>query len=178
MPVDEHALFGGALAFMCAAVIAVLVAKRIGFSPIVGYLLVGIAIGPIGLNVADPSVVHTVAELGVVMLLFLVGLELKPSHLLSMGHYIFGLGTAQLVLTSLAFALLAYFGLGFGVAAAVVSGLALSVSGTAIALQLVGERGDLGSPYGQRTFSILLFQDIAVVPLLALVPLLAPGSET
>ncbi|MFG1204767.1 monovalent cation:proton antiporter-2 (CPA2) family protein [Xanthobacter aminoxidans] len=178
MPVDEHALFGGALAFMCAAVIAVVVAKRIGFSPIVGYLLVGIAIGPIGLNVADPSVVHTVAELGVVMLLFLVGLELKPSHLLSMGHYIFGLGTAQLVLTSLAFALLAYFGLGFGVAAAVVSGLALSVSGTAIALQLVGERGDLGSPYGQRTFSILLFQDIAVVPLLALVPLLAPGSET
>lgn len=177
MPVDEHTLFGAALAFMCAAVVAVIVAKRIGFSPIVGYLLVGVAIGPVGFKVADPSVVHTVSELGVVMLLFLVGLELKPSSLLSMGHYIFGLGTAQLALTALAFALLAYFGLGFNVAAAVVSGLALSVSGTAIALQLLGERGDLGNPYGQRTFSILLFQDIAVVPLLALVPLLAPGGE-
>ncbi|MFG1318944.1 monovalent cation:proton antiporter-2 (CPA2) family protein [Xanthobacter autotrophicus] len=174
---DEHALFGAALAFLAAAVISVPIAKRLGFSPVVGYLLVGIAIGPVGFNVADPGVVSTVAELGVVMLLFLVGLELKPSNLLSMGHFIFGLGTAQLMLTSLAFALLAYFGLGFGVAAAVVSGLALSISGTAIALQLLGERGDLASPYGQRTFSILLFQDIAVVPLLALVPLLAPGGE-
>ncbi|MDI4656690.1 monovalent cation:proton antiporter-2 (CPA2) family protein [Xanthobacter autotrophicus] len=174
---DEHALFGAALAFLAAAVVSVPIAKRLGFSPVVGYLLVGIAIGPVGFNVADPGVVSTVAELGVVMLLFLVGLELKPSNLLSMGHYIFGLGTAQLLLTALAFALLAYFGLGFGVAAAVVSGLALSISGTAIALQLLGERGDLASPYGQRTFSILLFQDIAVVPLLALVPLLAPGGE-
>ncbi|MET3352140.1 monovalent cation:proton antiporter-2 (CPA2) family protein [Xanthobacter autotrophicus] len=174
---DEHALFGAALAFLAAAVISVPIAKRLGFSPVVGYLLVGIAIGPVGFNVADPGVVSTVAELGVVMLLFLVGLELKPSNLLSMGHFIFGLGTAQLMLTSLAFALLAYFGLGFGVAAAVISGLALSISGTAIALQLLGERGDLASPYGQRTFSILLFQDIAVVPLLALVPLLAPGGE-
>ncbi|MDI4663605.1 monovalent cation:proton antiporter-2 (CPA2) family protein, partial [Xanthobacter autotrophicus] len=174
---DEHALFGAALAFLAAAVISVPIAKRLGFSPVVGYLLVGIAIGPVGFNVADPAVVSTVAELGVVMLLFLVGLELKPSNLLSMGQYIFGLGTAQLILTALAFALLAYFGLGFGVAAAVVSGLALSVSGTAIALQLLGERGDLASPYGQRTFSILLFQDIAVVPLLALVPLMAPGGE-
>lgn len=173
---DEHALFGAALAFLCAAVVAVLVAKRLGFSPVVGYLLVGIAIGPVGFNVADPAMVSTIAELGVVMLLFLIGLELKPSRLLSMGHYIFGLGTAQLILTALAFALLAYFGLGFGAAAAVVSGLALSLSGTAIALQLLGERGDLASPYGQRTFSILLFQDIAVVPLLALVPLLSPGE--
>ncbi|MFG1346831.1 monovalent cation:proton antiporter-2 (CPA2) family protein [Xanthobacter autotrophicus DSM 431] len=175
---EEYALFGAALAFLAAAVISVPIAKRLGFSPVVGYLLVGIAIGPVGFNVADPAVVSTVAELGVVMLLFLVGLELKPSHLLSMGHYIFGLGTAQLMLTSLAFALLAYFGLGFNVAAAVVSGLALSVSGTAIALQLLGERGDLASPYGQRTFSILLFQDISVVPLLALVPLMAPGGES
>lgn len=175
---DEHALFGAALAFLIAAVVSVPIAKRLGFSPVVGYLLVGIAMGPVAFNVADPATVSTVAELGVVMLLFLIGLELKPSHLLSMSHYIFGLGTAQLATTSLLFALLAYFGLGFGVAAAIVSGLALSVSGTAIALQLLGERGDLASPYGQRSFSILLFQDIAVVPLLALVPLLAPGGES
>ena len=136
---EERALLGAALAFLLAAVISVPIAKRLGFSPVVGYLLVGIAIGPVGFNVADPSVVSTVAELGIVMLLFLVGLELKPSSLLSMGHFIFGLGTAQLVLSAAAFALLAYFGLGFNPAAAVVSGLALSVSGTAIALQLLGE---------------------------------------
>ncbi|MDQ0504865.1 monovalent cation:proton antiporter-2 (CPA2) family protein [Xanthobacter agilis] len=175
---EDHALFVSALALLSAAVISVPLARRLGFSPIVGYLLVGIAIGPVGLNVADPSVVSTVAELGVVMLLFLIGLELKPSRLLSMGRYIFGLGAAQLLLSGLAFALLAYFVFGFGVAAALVSGMALSVSGTAIALQLLNERNDLTSPYGQRTFSILLFQDIAVVPLLALVPLLAPGEST
>ncbi|MGR7996302.1 monovalent cation:proton antiporter-2 (CPA2) family protein [Xanthobacter sp. ZOL 2024] len=174
---EDHALFMAALAFLTAAVISVPLAKRLGFSPVVGYLLVGIAIGPVGLNVADPTVVSTVAELGVVMLLFLIGLELKPSRLLSMGRYIFGLGTAQLLLSALGFSLLAYFEFGFGLAAAVVSGLALSVSGTAIALQLLNERGDFNTPYGQRTFSILLFQDIAVVPLLALVPLLAPGES-
>ncbi|MFG1402769.1 monovalent cation:proton antiporter-2 (CPA2) family protein [Xanthobacter sediminis] len=174
---EDHTLFVAALALLTAAVISVPIARRLGFSPIVGYLLVGVAIGPVGLNVADPSLVSTVAELGVVMLLFLIGLELKPSRLLSMGRYIFGLGAAQLLLSGLAFALLAYFVFGFGTAAAVVSGMALSVSGTAIALQLLNERDDLASPYGQRAFSILLFQDIAVVPLLALVPLLAPGES-
>ncbi|WP_454917628.1 monovalent cation:proton antiporter-2 (CPA2) family protein [Xanthobacter sediminis] len=174
---EDHALFVSALALLLAAVISVPLAKRLGFSPIVGYLLVGIAVGPVGFNVADPSVVSTVAELGVVMLLFLIGLELKPSRLLSMGRYIFGLGTAQLLLSGLAFALLAYFVFGFDLAPAVVSGMALSVSGTAIALQLLNERGDLTTPYGQRAFSILLFQDIAVVPLLALVPILAPGES-
>jgi len=174
---EDHALFVAALALLFAAVISVPLAKRLGFSPIVGYLLVGIAVGPVGFNVANPSVVSTVAELGVVMLLFLIGLELKPSRLLSMGRYIFGLGAAQLLLSGLAFTGLAYFVFGFGLAAAVVSGMALAVSGTAIALQLMNERGDLTTPYGQRTFSILLFQDIAVVPLLALVPLLAPGES-
>ncbi|MBB6307639.1 monovalent cation:proton antiporter-2 (CPA2) family protein [Xanthobacter tagetidis] len=174
---EDHELFIAALAFLSAAVIAVPVARRLGFSPVVGYLLVGIAIGPVGFNVANPTVVSTVAELGVVMLLFLIGIELKPSHILSMSRYIFGLGAAQLAVTTALFAALAVFGLGFGLAAAVVSGVALSISGTAIALQLLGERGDLAAPYGQRSFSVLLFQDMAVVPLLALVPLLAPGSE-
>ncbi len=173
---EEHALFVAALSFLAAAVISVPVAKRLGFSPVVGYLLVGIAIGPVGFNVANPAMVATVAEFGVVLLLFLIGLELKPSSILSMGHYIFGLGTAQLLLSTLVFTLLAYFTLGFSLPAAIVGSIALSVSGTAIALNLLGDRGDLGSPYGQRVFSILLFQDIAVVPLLALVPLLGPGQ--
>lgn len=174
---EDHELYVAALAFLLAAVVSVPIAKRLGFSPVVGYLLVGITIGPVGFNVANPSTVSTVAELGVVLLLFLIGLELQPSRFLSMGRYIFGLGAAQLLMTGLLFALLAAFALGFPLAPAAVSGLALSISGTAIALQLVGERGDLATPYGQRTFSVLLFQDIAVVPLLALVPLLAPGGK-
>lgn len=172
---EEAALFIAALTFLAAAVISVPVAKRLGFSPVVGYLLVGIALGPVGLNVADPATISTVAEFGVVLLLFLIGLELKPSSVIAMGHYIFGLGAAQLALSALIFTLLAYYGLGFSLPAAIVAAIALSVSGTAIALNLLGDRGDLGAPYGQRVFSVLLFQDIAVVPLLALVPLLGPG---
>lgn len=174
---DEHTLFLAALAFLAAAVISVPVAKRLGLSPVVGYLASGIAIGPAGLNVADPSTVITVAELGVVLLLFLIGLELQPSRLLSMGRYIFGLGTAQLIITGAVIAGVAFL-LGFGWAGAIISGMAMAMSATSIALQLLSERGDLSSGYGQRAFSILLFQDIAIVPLLALVPLLAPPSAT
>ncbi|MGU3496559.1 monovalent cation:proton antiporter-2 (CPA2) family protein [Xanthobacteraceae bacterium A53D] len=172
---DEHTLFLSALAFLAAAVISVPIAKRLGLSPVVGYLASGIAIGPSGLNVANPSTVITVAELGVVLLLFLIGLELQPSRLLSMGRYIFGLGTAQLLVTGAVIAVVDAM-LGFGWAAALISGMALAMSATSIALQLLSERGDLSSGYGQRAFSILLFQDIAIVPLLALVPLLAPGG--
>ncbi|GGF69457.1 potassium transporter TrkA [Azorhizobium oxalatiphilum] len=173
---DEHTLFLSALAFLAAAVVSVPIAKRLGLSPVVGYLASGIAIGPSGINVANPSTVITVAELGVVLLLFLIGLELQPSRLLSMGRYIFGLGTAQLLCTGAVIAVVDYF-LGFGWAGAIISGMALAMSATSIALQLLSERGDLSSGYGQRAFSILLFQDIAIVPLLALVPLLAPGGE-
>ncbi|TDT93414.1 MULTISPECIES: monovalent cation:proton antiporter-2 (CPA2) family protein [Azorhizobium] len=173
---DEHTLFLSALAFLAAAVVSVPIARRLGLSPVVGYLAAGVAIGPAGLSVADPSTVITVAELGVVLLLFLIGLELQPSRLLSMGRYIFGLGTAQLLLTGAVIAVVEML-LGFGWAAAVISGLALAMSATSIALQLLSERGDVSSGYGQRAFSILLLQDIAIVPLLALVPLLAPGES-
>lgn len=172
----DHTLFLGALAFLAAAVISVPLAKRLGLSPVVGYLAAGVAIGPAGFNVADPGTVITVAELGVVLLLFLIGLELQPSRLLSMGRYIFGLGTAQLLVTGVVIAGVAW-SRGFTIAGAVISGMALAMSATSIALQLLTERGDLQSGYGQRAFSILLFQDIAIVPLLALVPLLASGRE-
>lgn len=130
---DEHTLFLSALAFLAAAVVSVPIARRLGLSPVVGYLAAGVAIGPAGLSVADPSTVITVAELGVVLLLFLIGLELQPSRLLSMGRYIFGLGTAQLLLTGAVIAVVEML-LGFGWAAAVISGLALAMSATSIAL--------------------------------------------
>ena len=173
---EDHSLFISALAFLAAAVISVPLARRFGLSPVVGYLAAGIAIGPAGFNVADPGTVITIAELGVVLLLFLIGMELQPSRLLSMGRYIFGLGTAQLLVTGLIFTGAAWY-MGMGLPGAVVSGMALAMSATSIALQLLNERGDLSSGYGQRAFSILLFQDIAIVPLLALVPLLAPGES-
>ncbi|TCT03465.1 monovalent cation:proton antiporter-2 (CPA2) family protein [Aquabacter spiritensis] len=173
---DDHTLFISGLAFLAAAVISVPLAKRFGLSPVVGYLLAGIMIGPAGFSVADPATVITVAELGVVLLLFLIGLELQPSRLLSMGRYIFGLGTAQLLITGTVIAGVAW-SLGLGLPGAIIAGMALAMSATSIALQLLSERGDLSSGYGQRAFSILLFQDIAIVPLLALVPLLAPGAS-
>lgn len=173
---EDHTLFIAGLAFLVAAVVSVPVAKRLGLSPVVGYLAAGIAIGPVGFNVADPNVVIAIAELGVVMLLFLIGMELQPSRLLSMGRYIFGLGTAQLLVTGVLIAIVGW-SLGLGLAGAIIAGMALAMSATSIALQLLSERGELASGYGQRAFSILLLQDIAIVPLLALVPLLAPDES-
>lgn len=170
---DDHTLFLAGLAFLVAAVVSVPVAKRLGLSPVVGYLIAGITIGPAGFDVADPNVVIAVAEMGVVLLLFLIGMELQPSRLLSMGRYIFGLGTAQLLVTGLLITGVGWF-FGLTLPGAFISGMALAMSATSIALQILKERGDFASGYGQRAFSILLFQDIAIVPLLALVPLLAP----
>ena len=172
---DDHTLFLAGLAFLLAAVVSVPIAKRLGLSPVVGYLIAGITIGPAGFNLADPNVVIAVAELGVVLLLFLIGMELQPSRLLSMGRYIFGLGTAQLLVTGL---LITFVGWSFGLrpSGAFIAGMALAMSATSIALQILTERNEFSSGYGQRAFSILLFQDIAIVPLLALVPLLAPAA--
>jgi monovalent cation:proton antiporter-2 (CPA2) family protein len=124
--------------------------------------------------IGDPETTATVAELGVVLLLFIVGLELKLSHLWSMKRDIFGLGLAQLALTG-AVAGGAALAFGFSGPGAFVTGAALGLSATAIALQMLGERGDLQTPYGQKSFAILLFQDLSIVPLLAVLPLLATG---
>lgn len=163
---------------LAAAVISVPIARFGRLSAIVAYLVAGVVIGPYGLGMfARPETIVTVAELGVVMLLFLIGLELELSRLLAMRRDIFGLGVAQLILTAAAIAGLAIATGLFNWRAALVAGLALALSATAIALRILEERGHLQQPYGQRAFAILLFQDMAVVPLLALIPLLAPGSE-
>ncbi len=166
------------LGVLIAAVVSVPIARSLRLSPIVGYLAAGIVIGPYGLRLfAEPQTVLTVAELGVVLLLFLIGLEIELARLVAMRRAIFGLGAAQLALTA---AVLGALALATGLVTwrgAILVALALALSATAIALSLLEERGDLQQPYGQRAFAILLFQDISVVPLLALLPLLAPGGD-
>lgn len=166
------------LTFCAGAVIAVPLFRRLGQSAVLGYLAAGIVIGPSVLAVIkDPDTIRGTAEIGVVLLLFLVGLELQPSRLYSMRKDILGAGLSQMALSALAIGLVGWwFGLTIGGAVAV--GLALALSATSIALQLLEERGDGNEPYGRRTFSILLFQDISIAPALALLPLMATtGSE-
>src|SRR5690242_15968338 len=167
-----------ALVLLVAAVLTVPLARRIGLPAIVAYLIGGMILGPSGLAIfGTPESIIPVSELGVVMLLFLIGLELEASQLLAMRRAIFGLGAAQLTLTAACIALLAHF---FGFLpwrGAIIAGLALAMSATAIALEILEQRGELQRGYGQRAFAILLFQDMAVVPLLAMLPLLAPGGD-
>ncbi|NIX76685.1 monovalent cation:proton antiporter-2 (CPA2) family protein [Microvirga terricola] len=166
------------LTFCGAAAVAVPLFRFVGLSAVLGYLAAGIVIGPSGLRlIGDPESIVTVAELGVVLLLFIVGLELKISHLWSMKRDIFGLGFAQLAVTAFCVGGAAV-AIGFTPQAAFVTGIAVALSATAIALQMLGERNDLQTPYGQRSFAILLFQDISVVPILAILPLLASGATT
>ncbi len=178
----QHGEFGF-LAFgvvlLVVAVVSVPIARKVGLPALIAYLIGGMVIGPYGLRIfGTPESIIPVSELGVVMLLFLIGLELELGRLMAMRGAIFGLGAAQLAVTALALAGLSYFSGLIGWRGAIVAGLALAMSATAIALQILEERGDLQRDYGQRTFAILLFQDMAVVPLLALLPLLAPALDS
>ena len=164
--------------YLAAAVIAVPVAKKLGLGSIIGYLAAGIAIGPWGLklvtNVQD--ILHF-AEFGVVLMLFLVGLELEPKRLWSLRRPIFGWGSAQMLTCTAAIAGVAMaFGVGWQIA--LVAGLGLALSSTAIALQAIGERNLMPTSSGQAGFSMLLFQDVAAIPILALLPLLAVVSSS
>jgi len=174
----EISLLALPLVLLAAAVISVPIARFLRLSAIVAYLVAGVVIGPYGFGMFNtPERIITVAELGVVMLLFLIGLELELSRLLAMRRDIFGLGVAQLLLTAAAIAGLAIATGLFNWRAALVAGLSLALSATSIALRILEERGHLQQPYGQRAFAILLFQDMSVVPLLALVPLLASAGD-
>ncbi|MBK8175870.1 MAG: cation:proton antiporter [Rhodospirillales bacterium] len=166
-----------AAVFLTAAVIAVPIARRLGLGAILGYLAAGAAIGPQGFAfVSDVDSVFHFAEFGVVLLLFIIGLELQPSRLWTMRQAVFGVGVLQLFVTG---GVLAFTGrlLGLGAEAAAVVGLTLSLSSTAFALQTLAEKNQLTMRHGRIAFGILLFQDLAVIPLLALVPLLAPGAH-
>ncbi len=160
--------------FLGASVIAVPLFRKLQLSAILGYLTAGIAIGPSGFNLigdADASGVMHIGELGVVLLLFVIGLELQPSRLRVMRRAVFGLGAAQMALTTAAFAGLGLL-CGLPLGSALIVGFALSLSSTPLALQLLAERGQLTTQAGRSAFGILLFQDLAVMPVLALLPLL------
>ena len=163
-----------ATVFLGTAVVVVPLFRRLKLGAVLGYLAAGAIIGPWGLGIV-PHAEATLnfAELGVVLLLFLVGLELEPSRLWALRQPVFGLGGAQVLVTGLVLTGIAHWwGLGWEVAT--VAGFGLAMSSTAIVLAWLGERGELSSGSGRRAFAILLFQDLAVIPLIALLPLLAP----
>ena len=162
-----------AFVFLAAGVVAVPIASRLGLGSVLGYLIAGIAISPIlvVLNVDVISIQHF-AEFGVVMMLFLVGLELEPKLLWGMRAKLLGLGGGQVALTTLAvMGISMLFGQPWSIALGI--GLVLALSSTAIVLQTLNEKGLMKSDGGQSSFSVLLTQDIAVIPMLALIPLLA-----
>ena len=157
-----------------AAVVAVPLFRRLGLGSVLGYLAAGLAVGPFGLAlIHDPQTILHVAELGVVMFLFVIGLEMNPSHLWSLRGQIFGLGSAQILACG---ALLTCVGLAFGFPLSVsfVCAMGFVLTSTAIVMQLLGERGDIATPRGQKMVSVLLFEDLLIVPLLAIVAFLAP----
>lgn len=159
--------------YLCAAVIMVPLAKRLGLGSVLGYLIAGVIIGPItGLVGQEASTIQHFAEFGVVMMLFLVGLELEPSALWKMRHRLLGLGGLQLLMTTVAILGIALL-LGQSWTVALAIGLIFSLSSTAIVLQTFSEKGLIKTDGGKNAFSVLLFQDIAVIPIMALLPLLA-----
>lgn len=162
------------VALLGAAVVVVPIFRRLGLGSVLGYLAAGLLIGPFGFGwFSDPQSILHVAELGVVMFLFVIGLEMRPSHLWSLRRQIFGLGTLQIVLCTAA---LSGVGLAFGfslpVSFAAAAGFVMT--STAIVMQLLGERGDIALPRGQKIVSILLFEDLLIVPLLALIAFMSP----
>ena len=162
------------VALLGAAVVTVPIFRRLGLGSVLGYLAAGLAIGPFGLKwFSDPQSILHVAELGVVMFLFVIGLEMRPSHLWSLRKQIFGLGALQIAVCTL---LLTGVGLLFGYSLPVsfIGGMGFVLTSTAVVMQLLAERGDVALPNGQKVVSILLFEDLLIVPLLVLVAFMSP----
>jgi len=176
---NEQNFFFQALVYLTAAVISVPIAKRLGLGSVLGYLLAGIIIGPfvLGFIGGEGEDVMHFAEFGVVMMLFLIGLELRPNLLWRMKQSIFGLGGLQVVFTAMIIAFVAMI-FKQDVNQALTIGLILALSSTAIVVQSLSEKGQLKSQAGQSSFSVLLFQDIAFIPILALLPLLVSEASS
>ena len=169
---DDHSLLFNIFVYLLATVLAVPISKRLGFGAVLGYLLAGVVIGPWGLGmIREAEDILHFAEFGVVLLLFAIGLELNPRRLWAMRKPILGLGGAQVVVTALILVGIVMV-LGLTGSVALVAAMGLSLSSTAMALQLLMEKNLLPTPAGHSGFSVLLFQDIAVIPMLAVIPLL------
>ena len=170
-------LFSQMLLLLAGAVVAAPIFRKLGLGTVLGYLAAGVIIGPIMQQITEAEEVLHFAEFGVVFLLFIIGLELKPSRLWQMRGDVFGLGPAQVVITGVALSALGYFLNLADWRGSLIIGFGLALSSTAFALQILNDDGEMNSRYGQRAFSVLLFQDLAIVPLLALITILTPGSE-
>jgi len=169
-----------ALIFLGAAILVVPICHRLGMSIVLGYLVAGLAIGPSGIGIigeqqAATEVMHF-AEIGVVLLLFIIGLELQPRRLWVMRRVVFGLGSMQLSVTTAALSAVLALGFGFGWLTSALIGFALALSSTAFVLQLLAERKALNHPHGRAAFGTLLLQDVAVIPAIALLDLIDPGN--
>ena len=172
---ENHGFLAQALIYLAAAVIAVPISKRLGLGSVLGFLLAGVAIGPWGLKlIGDVESMLHFSEIGVVLLLFLVGLELNPKRLWALRNSIFGMGTLQVVSTM---GVVTAIGVALGLpwTVALVAGMGFAMSSTAIALTTLEEKNLLPTPGGQASFAVLLFQDIAVIPLMLLLSLIAPA---
>ncbi len=176
---SQHLFLQSAVVFLLATVLMVPLARRFQLGAVLGYLAGGVLIGPslLGLVPNDARVAQ-LSELGVVLLLFVIGLELSPQRLWVMRRAVFGVGLAQVATAALAIGALARVGFGLGTAAAIVVGLGLALSSTAFGLQVLAERKELGSAHGRLGFAVLLFQDLAAIPLIAAVPLLAGAAAS
>lgn len=172
----HHAGLVDILWFLLASVIAVPLFRRFGFSAVLGYLFVGLVLGPSGFRIiSDPESTLAISELGVVMMLFVIGLELSPGRLWQLRHRIFIAGSLQVGISS-ALLYVVFTSLGLSWQSAAILAVALALSSTAVILQLLAERKQLGSPHGKSAFGILLFQDIVAIPLLAAIPLLGQSK--
>ena len=174
---DSQHFLKTAVVFLLATVIAVPLTKRFRLGAVLGYLLAGMVIGPqlLGL-ISDTEGVATISEFGVVLMLFVIGLELSPQRLWVMRRSVFGTGLLQVLSCSVAIGAMAYYLFGLSSNAAAIVGGSLALSSTAFGLQILAERKEAGSAYGRQVFSILLFQDLAAIPLIAAVPLLASSA--
>jgi glutathione-regulated potassium-efflux system protein KefB len=170
---DGHHFLETAVVFLLATVVAVPLTKRFRLGAVLGYLLAGVVIGPSVLGlVSDTAGVATISDFGVVLMLFVIGLELSPSRLWVMRRAVFGSGSLQVFACGLAIGAMGYFLFGLTWKAAVIVGGSLALSSTAFGLQILAERKEAGTVYGRQAFAILLFQDLAAIPLIAAVPLL------
>jgi monovalent cation:proton antiporter-2 (CPA2) family protein len=170
-------LLGQIAIFLAAAVIAIPIFRRFNLGSVLGYLTAGIIIGPASLGlISTIETTQNIAQFGIVLLMFVIGLELQPSRLWVLRKSIFGLGGAQVAVTTLCLGAATYFIFAQSWQIALVIGFGLSMSSTALALQLLAERGQLNSQFGRSAFSILLFQDVSVLPALALLPLLGEAA--
>ena len=164
------------IVYLLAAIIMVPISRRLGLGSVLGYLAAGIVIGPFGAKlIQDPEHILHFAELGVVFLLFIVGLELQPSRLWVLRKMVFGLGSAQVILSAAAITAIAWL-LGQPGDSALIIGLILALSSTAFVLQMLAEKKQLTTSHGRAAFSILLFQDLAAIPLIAILPMLGASA--